>query len=139
MSQEQLINRHPTGRTTGTVQRPGQDHVGLALTFDLPAELAKLRQEENWQRNGRNTRTLVKEENLRLVLIAMQGGTQISEHHTAGRLAIHVISGHLQLAVPSQRVDLPERTLVALDYEVQYEILAHEESALLLTVAWEGA
>jgi hypothetical protein len=83
--------------------------------------------------------TLVKEPNLRLVLIAMQAGTQVDEHHAAGRLAIQVIRGHLRVTVPGQTVDLPARPLLALDFAVDYDIQAMEESAFLLTVAWAGA
>ncbi len=139
MSVQQLSNTHPTGRTTGTAERPGQDHVGVAMTFDLASELANLRQEESWRRSGRNARTLVKERNLRMVLLAMRGGIRISEHHTAGRLAIQVLRGHLQLDVPGQSVDLHTGQLLALEFAVQYELSSHEESDVLLTVAWEGS
>ncbi|HEY8283500.1 MAG TPA: hypothetical protein VIJ28_03860 [Chloroflexota bacterium] len=139
MSVQQLNNTHPTGRTTGTAERPGQEHVGLAMTFDLKDELVRLRQEDSWRRNGRNARTLVKERNLRMVLIAMRGGIRISEHHTAGRLAIQVLGGHLKLDVPGQSVDLHAGQLLALDFAVEYEITSHEESDVLLTLAWEGS
>ena len=139
VSMQQLSNTHPTGRTTGTAERPGRDHVGLAMTFDLAAELDRLRQEESWRRSGRNARTLVKEKNLRMVLMTMRGGTRVSEHHAAGRLAIQVLRGHLQLDVPNQSVDLHAGQLLALDFAVQYEITSHEESDVLLTVAWEGS
>jgi hypothetical protein len=139
MTGQQLTNTHPTGRTTGTTQRPGRDHVGQALTFDLEAELARLKGEEHWHLHGRNSATLVKEPNLRLVLIAMQAGTQVDEHHTAGRLGIQVIRGHLRVTVPGQTMDLPAYHLLALDFAVDYDIQALEESAFLLTVAWTGA
>ncbi|MGH2346036.1 MAG: hypothetical protein ACRDG4_12475 [Chloroflexota bacterium] len=139
MSMQQLSNTHPTGRTTGTAERPAREHVGLAMTFDLATELAHLRQEESWRRSGRNARTLVKEQNLRMVLITMRGGIGVSEHHTAGRLAIQVLRGRLQLDVPGQSMDLHAGQLLALDFAVQYEITSHEESDILLTVAWEGS
>lgn len=138
MTAQQPTNSHPTGRTTGTSQRPGQSHSGQALTCDLHAELARLRHEDQWHLHGRNSRTLFKEQNLRLVLIAMQAGTQVAEHHTAGRLAIHVLNGHLHITVAGENIDLPAGRLLALDYAVDYEIQAEEESAFLLTVAWAG-
>jgi quercetin dioxygenase-like cupin family protein len=138
MPLNQLTNTHPTGKTTGTAARPGQEHAGKALTFDLESELAHLREEETWLRSGRNSRTLVKESNLRVVLITLAAGAQISEHHTEARLAVHVISGHLRLQVPEQDVDLPAGHLLALDRAVGYEIQAVETSTFLLTVAWVG-
>lgn len=138
MPGQQLSNSHPTGRTTGTAQRPSRDHVGQALTFDIEAELVRLRGEDHWRLHGRNSKTLVKEPNLRLVLIAMQAGTQVDEHNTAGRLTIQVIRGHLRVTVPGQTVDLPASHLLALGFAVDYDIQAMEESAFLLTLAWEG-
>jgi quercetin dioxygenase-like cupin family protein len=139
MSMQQLSNTHPTGRTTGTAERPGREHVGLAMTFDLSGELDRLRQEESWRRSGRNARTLVKEKNLRMVLMTMRGGIRVSEHQAAGRLVIQVLRGRLQLDVPDQSVDLHAGQLLALDFAVQYEITSHEESDVLLTLAWEGS
>jgi anti-sigma factor ChrR (cupin superfamily) len=138
MSTDQMTNTHPTGKTTGTAQRPGQDHVGTALTFDLSSEIVRLSEEETWSRSGRNSRTLVKEANLRVVLLTMQSGTQISEHTAAARLSVHVISGHLRLQVPDHDVDLPAGHLLVLDHAVGYDIQALDTSAFLLTVAWEG-
>ena len=134
MANQQLSNTHPTGKTTGTTQRPGYAHSGQALTFDLANELHYLRQEESWLRGDRNARTLFKEHDLRLVLIIMKAGAHMAEHIVAGRLAIQVISGLLKLKVPGQEVDLPAGRVLALDYAVQYEIDALEESALLLTI-----
>ena len=138
MSTDQLTNTHPTGKTTGTAHRPGQDHEGAALTFDLTSEIAHLRQEETWSRSGRNSRTLAKEPNLRVVLITMQAGTQILEHRAAARLSVQVISGHLRLQVPDNDLDLPTGHLLVLNHLVGYEIHALDTSAFLLTVAWDG-
>jgi quercetin dioxygenase-like cupin family protein len=139
MAIDQLTNTHPTGKTTGTAQRRGQDHEGVALTFDIASEIARLQQEETWTRSGRNSRTLAKEPNLRVVLITMQAGTQILEHRAAARLSVQVISGHLRLQVPDQDVDLPAGHLLVLDHSIGYEIHALDTSAFLLTVAWDGA
>lgn len=138
MAGTQMSNTHPTGRTSGTDQRPGTEHMGMVLAFDLNAELSALRAEETWQRQGRNTRTLVKEENLRIVLITMQEGGFMTEHQTAGRLTVQVLSGSLRLTVPGRTVDLPSGNLLALDYAVDYTVTALQEVAFLVTIAWEG-
>jgi quercetin dioxygenase-like cupin family protein len=132
----QLLNTHPTGTTSGTAHRPPYAHSGQALTFDLANEIHHLHQEEIWMRNSHNARTLYKDHDLRMVLIAMKAGACLDEHIVAGRLAIQVLSGQLRLRVPGQSVDLPAGRLMALDYAVHYEIEAEEESAFLLTVAY---
>ncbi len=138
MALEQLINTHPTGKTTGTAERPGTEHTGTALTFDIPGEIERLHAEETWRKSGRNSRTLVKEPNLRVLAVTLKQGMEISEHRTSGRLAVHVLSGHLQMRVPGQEIDLPAGHITVLDFEVEFEIRAVETSAFVLTVAWVG-
>ena len=138
MPLDQMINTHPTGKTTGTAERPGKEHKGEALTFDIPAEVEQLRTEEIWRRSGRNSRTLVKEPNLRVLVVTLNEGMEISEHSTSGRLAVQVLSGHLQMRVPGQDLDLPAGQLMVLDFAVKFEIRALESSAFILTVAWIG-
>ncbi|HWE61347.1 MAG TPA: cupin domain-containing protein [Chloroflexota bacterium] len=136
---EQLLNTHPTGKTTGTTHRPPYAHSGQALTFDLATEVQHLRQEDVWARSDHNARTLYKDHDLRIVLIAMKAGSQLAEHIVAGRIAIQVLSGQLRLQVPGQNVDLPAGRLLALPYAVHYELEAEEESAFLLTIAYTKA
>jgi quercetin dioxygenase-like cupin family protein len=131
-----LQNTHPTGTTTGTAHRPPYAHSGQALTFDLATEVQRLHQEEIWQHSSHNARTLYKDHDLRVVLIAMKAGASLDEHIVAGRLAIQVLSGQLRLQVAGQQVDLPAGRLMAIDYAVHYEIEAEEESSFLLTVAY---
>jgi quercetin dioxygenase-like cupin family protein len=132
-------NIHPAGMTTGTAERPPYAHAGQALTFDVVTELEQLRQEQVWLRSDHNARTLYKDHDLRIVLIAMKAASRLDEHNVAGRLSIQCLSGRLRLRVPRQEIDLPAGRLTALDFAVHYEIIAEEESALLLTVVYSKA
>src|SRR5690242_1655371 len=107
MAGQHLSHTHPSGRTTGSPQRAGIDHTGAAMAFNLASELTRLHEEDTWQRSGRNSRTLFKEGDLRLVLITMKAGHHVADHIVAGRLAFQVISGHLRVRAPNQIVDLP--------------------------------
>lgn len=131
-----LQNTHPTGKTTGTAHRPPYAHSGQALTFNLATEVQHLRQEEIWARSDHNARTLYKDHDLRIVLLAMKAGARLDEHIVAGRLAIQVLNGQLHLRVPGQDVDLPAGRLMTIDYAVHYEIDAEEDSTFLLTIAY---
>lgn len=62
------------GETTATEERLAQQLVGPALTFDLDAEITRLRWEEAWQRGNHNAKTLVKDDDVRIILIAMKSG-----------------------------------------------------------------
>lgn len=112
--------------------------AGSYLEFDLPAEIHRLRAETTWS-TGHNARTLIKYEDLRVVLIALQENASIPEHKAEGRISVHVLSGHIQLRAAGRTFSLRPGGLVALDRGVPHDVEAMEESAFLLTIAWPGA
>ena len=109
--------------------------AGPFLEFDLPAEVHRLRAETTWS-TGQNARTLIKYDNLRVVLTALQANASIPEHKTEGRISIHVLSGHIQVKTFGRTFSLRPGGLLALDHGVAHDIEALEESSFLLTIAW---
>ena len=61
------------------------------LEFDLTREVEQLHSEATWK-TGRNARTLIKYDDFRVVLTALQANTRIPEHKTDGRISVHVLS-----------------------------------------------
>ncbi|HZD04746.1 MAG TPA: hypothetical protein VE173_07505, partial [Longimicrobiales bacterium] len=55
--------------------------TGENLTFELAAQIAELRRDENYVRSGRVGRTLVKAGALRLTLTVMAEGAEVGTHH----------------------------------------------------------
>ncbi len=125
-----------------TRPRAGHEHIEGTLSqpmlqFDLTQELDQLRQDESWrQPTGRSSKTLVKHSDLRIVLIAMKANTRMHEHSAAGRISVHTLSGHIQLHLPDQVVNLPVGHLLALDQCVPHDVEALSDSAFLLTLSW---
>lgn len=113
---------------------PGADPF---MEFDLPAEIDRLRAEAAWS-TGQNARTLVKYEDLRVVLMAFQAKAHMPEHKSKGRLSVHVLSGHIRLRAMGRTFSLRPGGLLAIDQGVPHEVDALEDSALLLTIAWPG-
>jgi quercetin dioxygenase-like cupin family protein len=107
------------------------------LEFDLTAEIDQLRRETTWS-TGRNARTLMKYDDFRVVLTALQANMRIPEHKTDGRISVHVLSGHIRLNASGRTFNLRPGGLVALDQGSAHDIEALEESAFLLTIAWPG-
>jgi len=129
---------HPPGETTGTGERPPQRLAGSLLAFDLAREVALLREEGAWQQGDRNTKTLVKEPDFRIVVVALRAGVRMEQHRAAGRISIQTLVGQLRLQAPGHTVDLPVGRLVSLERNVAHTVEAREESAFLLTIAWPG-
>ena len=107
------------------------------MEFDLQAEIHRLQAETTWT-TGQNARTLIKYDDLRVVLIALAAKTRMPEHKAEGRIAVHVLSGHIQVRASGRTFNLRAGGLLSIDQGVPHDVEALEESALLLTIAWPG-
>jgi quercetin dioxygenase-like cupin family protein len=107
------------------------------LEFDLTAEVQHLRDDTTWN-TGRNSRTIVKYDDFRVVLMALQANMRVHEHKTGGRISIQMLSGHIRLNASGRTFDLKPGSLVTLDHGSAHDMQAIEESAFLLTIAWPG-
>ena len=130
---------HPPGETTGTSERAPQRMASTVLAFDLAQEVARLHEQGAWQHGDRNAKTLVKEPDFRIVLITLRAGGRMEEHRAAGRISVQTLVGHVRLHTAGTNVDLPIGRLVSLERDVPHDVEALEESAFLLTIAWQGA
>lgn len=65
--------------------------AGPYMEFDLPAEIHRLHAETTWS-TGHNARTLIKHDDFRVVLTALQASTRVPEHKNDGRISVHVLS-----------------------------------------------
>ncbi len=138
MGVEHRSEPHLPGETTGTSERPPQRMASPVLAFDLAHEVAQLREQTAWRQGDRNAKTLVKEADFRVVLIALRAGARMEEHRAAGRISVQTLVGHLRLHTAGTNVDLPVGRLVSLERDVPHDVEALEESAFLLTIAWQG-
>lgn len=94
----------PAGETTKTEERPHQHLIGSALTFDLDAGIAGLRWEEAWQRGDHNAKALVKDDEIRVILIAMKTGARLPEHHGPTRITIQTLTGRLRIVISERAI-----------------------------------
>lgn len=130
----------PSSENVGAIlRRAGHPVPGLAgplLEFDLTAEVGQLRQEDAWTETSRNTKTLVKYPDLRIVLITLKFGGRMENHHAEGSISMHCLTGKLRLLLPHQSVDLPAGSLLTLERALSHDVEALEDSSFLLTIAW---
>lgn len=114
-------------------------HTAPVLRMELEAEAQALREGEAWRTTGHAAKTLVKHEDLRVVLIALAEGARLHEHVTDHGIAVQTVRGRLRLALPEEVVELPAGTLLALGRGIPHDVVALEESVFLLTVSWDAS
>ncbi len=107
-------------------------------TFDVSEIAREMRGEGAYARAGHTARTLVREADLRVVLIVMKAGAAIKEHRAAETASIHSLGGHVRLRLPNRVADLPSGRLLVLEAGLQHNVEALEESTLLLTLGWRA-
>lgn len=120
----------------GAGQLPRLPHLADSiLRFNLPDEIAQLRQADSWQRGtGRSSKTLVKHPDFRIVLTLVKAHGRVNEHRTDARISIQTLMGRVRLHLPGRTVELGAGEILALDSAVPHDVEAIEESAFLLTV-----
>lgn len=107
--------------------------------FDLDALTSELRTEDAYLREGHTARTLVREDDVRIVLIAMKAGAHIAEHHANKTASVHALSGHVRLKLPDGVADVPAGQLLLLERGLQHDVEAVADSSFLLTLGWRSA
>lgn len=105
-------------------------------TFDIVAVAAEMRGEGVYEREGHTARTLVRETDLRVVLVVMKGGGIIKEHRANETASIHVLSGRVRVRLRDRSVDLSSGRLLVLERGLPHNVEATEECAFLLTLGW---
>ncbi len=128
MSNSSKHARSAAVRTPGPLKSP-------MLSFDLHAEIEQLRREEGWQA-GRDSRTLVKHPDFRVVLTVLKSGARLHEHRAAGRISVQTLVGQIRMHADNKTFDLPAGHLLALEREIVHDVEALEDSAFLLSIAW---
>lgn len=108
---------------------------GTSLTIDIDSQIEQLRQENYWQ-IGRNSKTLAKYADFRIVLTGIRANTRIQEHHAPGRISVQTVRGHLKMHANGREFDLPRGHMLVLDRAVAHDVEAVEDSAFLLTITW---
>jgi quercetin dioxygenase-like cupin family protein len=103
--------------------------------LDLAGEIAALRAELNWQ-SAHNAKTLVKRDDLRVVLIALNAGGRMDRHQAPGPITIHALDGRLRVHVEQRQTELSPGQVLFVDAGLPHDVEAPEQSAFLLTVAW---
>lgn len=133
---ERAVGRMAEARGAGVAPVRTPEPTGSSvLEFDVNEYIERLTHEQNWQA-GRNSQTIVKYPDFRIVLTVLHAGSHLHEHHAAGPISVHTVRGHIRMHADGRVIELPAGHVIALDRAVLHDVEAVEDSAFLLTIAW---
>jgi quercetin dioxygenase-like cupin family protein len=133
MSQDQPA---PRAETSGTDTRgPRTVSAGLSVHRILD-EVERLSAEPEWSEGDRDSLTLAKAPDVRLLLSVLRAGARIGDEEAHGSLAVQTLAGAIVVGRDDERVELRAGELAVLQEGAIWWIEAQEQSALLLTMAW---
>lgn len=127
-----------------TIDMPRPDSPEFGTTFDLAEIVQEMHGEAEYTHDhGHAARTIVRADDLRVVLIAIRAGAHIAEHVAQATVAIQVLSGRVRIRLPrlarqheDRFEELRPGRLLAMEGGLAHSVEALEESALLLTLGW---
>ena len=128
--------RHqPPGETSPSPERPVQRLEARRLQFNLPQEIDRLLGEETWREKD-DSKGLVHEPHLHVVLTALKAGARLDRHQTEAPVSLHGLRGRVRISLPDETVELAPGSLLVLEAGVAHEVEAVEESVFLITLGW---
>ncbi len=108
---------------------------GPLQSFDLEAEIARLRGEKEWREGRRNAITLRKGEGLSVVLLVMTAGDRFDEHAAPGPISVGVREGCIRFTTPEGEVEGGPETLLTCHAGVRHTVEALEDAVCVVTIA----
>src|SRR3954471_5715720 len=93
------IEQGSYGSTSGTDTRGARPLIENLMVFSLGAEIEALRNEEPYRNGDRNSATLAKEVDFRVLLSVLRSGATLDEQDGDARTSIQVLDGSANLSV----------------------------------------
>ncbi len=122
--------------STETHPRPDRPLRGALQSFDLEAEISRLREESEGRRNAI---TLRKGGGLSLVLLVMKAGDRLDEHSAAGPISLSVREGRVRFTAADEAIEVGAETVLTCDAGVRHTVEALSDAVCLLNIAAGGA
>jgi quercetin dioxygenase-like cupin family protein len=102
--------------------------------FDLDAEIRDSESRKPWS-SGKYSKTLVKKDDLRVVLFTMESGSTIKEHHAEGSITVQVLRGEIRFRAQDQDHSLRTGEMLTLAPSIRHAVESVGDSAFLLTIS----
>jgi len=124
------------GSTSGTQERESRSLMERLMVFSLADEIEALRGELQWADNDKNSRTLAKDVDFRLLLSVLHTGATLEEKDGEARASLQLLEGSADLDVEGELGRLEAGQVAVVDSGRPWTLRATSDCALLLTFAW---
>lgn len=104
------------------------------MQFDLNREVENIKHEKNWIEGSQSAKTLVKTENMCLLLVAMHMGDEMKMHQSNGPITLQVVEGNIQFLTWQNCISIKTGQLITLQQKMQHNLVAKMPSIFLLTL-----
>lgn len=120
-----------------TPQRPEGDRMldASLITMDLNNFMKQIQDEPTWKESDRNSITIFKSDNMRIVLIGLHEGAELKTHTANGVISVQVLEGYIKFTTEHETVELHKGQMLALHKNVPHGVLALNETFFVLTLA----
>ncbi len=119
-----------------TPQRPEGDRQLNAplVKMDLNKFIVQIKSETTWAESDRNSITIFKGDNMRIVLIGLHQAAELKTHTANGIISVQVLEEKINFTAEQQTLLLEKGKMIALHEKIPHSVLALEESFFLLTM-----
>jgi quercetin dioxygenase-like cupin family protein len=124
------------GSTSGTDTREARAMIEPLMHFSLAEEIATLRAEEAYRMRDRNSRTLAKETDFRVLLSVLRSGAALDEQDGVARASLQVIEGSATLGIDGDETTLEVGDLAVVDSGNAWLLEARTDCAVVITFAF---
>lgn len=107
---------------------------GDVLVLDLTEERKIAADPALLARSGRNARTLLKTDALRVTLVVIGSGGEIPEHHADGPITVQPVQGQIRFIAGGEDHELKPGQLLSLGAGIPHRVSSAAGGAFLLTV-----
>ncbi len=117
--------------------RPKGDRLLNAnmVEMDLNRFIDQVRNESTWKECDRNSITIFKSDKMRVVLLGLHKGAELTTHTANGIISVQVLEGKVNFTAEPQTVILQKGQMIVLHEKIPHSVSALDESFFLLTIA----
>ena len=103
-------------------------------SFPLNAMARQIMDEDAFAESGRNALTLVRGDEMTVVLTVIRAGTALHEHRAPGPATVIPLSGNIRMLAGQEKMPLAPGSALSFTADVLHAVEAVEDSAFLILI-----